>query len=122
MKLTVFGATGGTGEELVRQALAAGHEVTAVVRHPEALAIRDPHLTAAPGDILSPAWPGTGLSKADAVLSALGARQRKNPARVYSRGTAAVIEAMDKEGVRRFVGISAGPVAPDSAKPFMDRH
>lgn len=32
-----------------------------------------------------------------------------------------MIAAMDKEGVHRFVGISADPVAPDSAKPFMDR-
>ncbi len=30
MKLTVFGPTGATGEQIVRQALAAGHEVTAV--------------------------------------------------------------------------------------------
>ncbi|NED84001.1 NAD(P)H-binding protein, partial [Streptomyces sp. SID11233] len=34
MKLTVFGATGGVGGEAVRQALAAGHEVTAIVRDP----------------------------------------------------------------------------------------
>ena len=32
MKLTVFGATGGIGGQVVRQALAAGHEVTAVIR------------------------------------------------------------------------------------------
>jgi uncharacterized protein YbjT (DUF2867 family) len=37
MKLTVFGPTGSTGEQIVRQALAAGHEVTAVARRPEAI-------------------------------------------------------------------------------------
>ncbi len=31
MRLTVFGATGGVGREAVGQALAVGHEVTAVV-------------------------------------------------------------------------------------------
>ncbi|WP_157880486.1 NAD(P)H-binding protein, partial [Streptomyces katrae] len=37
MKITVFGATGGVGREVVRQGLAAGHEVTAVVRDPARL-------------------------------------------------------------------------------------
>ncbi|MGW4973647.1 NmrA family NAD(P)-binding protein, partial [Streptomyces albidoflavus] len=36
MRITVFGATGGVGGEVVRQALEAGHEVTAVVRDPAA--------------------------------------------------------------------------------------
>ena len=39
MRLTIFGATGGTGTGLVQQALAAGHEVTAVVRDPARLAV-----------------------------------------------------------------------------------
>ena len=34
MKLTVFGATGSTGVQVVEQALAAGHEIRAVVRDP----------------------------------------------------------------------------------------
>ncbi|MYV41329.1 NAD(P)H-binding protein, partial [Streptomyces sp. SID1328] len=39
MRLTVFGATGGVGGEIVRQALDAGHEVTAVVRDPARLTV-----------------------------------------------------------------------------------
>ncbi|MGC5411015.1 NAD(P)H-binding protein, partial [Streptomyces sp. DT225] len=39
MKLTVFGATGGIGQEIVRQAGAAGHEGTAVVRDPARLPV-----------------------------------------------------------------------------------
>ncbi len=37
MKIAVLGATGGTGVQVVIQALAAKHEVTAVVRNPENL-------------------------------------------------------------------------------------
>jgi NAD(P)-dependent dehydrogenase (short-subunit alcohol dehydrogenase family) len=37
MKLVVFGATGGVGREVVRQALEVGHTVTAVVRDPAKL-------------------------------------------------------------------------------------
>lgn len=39
MRLAVFGATGGTGRQLVEQALAQGHEVTAVVRDPARLPV-----------------------------------------------------------------------------------
>ena len=50
MKLTVLGATGGTGQELVRQAAAAGHDVTAVARR--AATVSDPSVRMAVGDIL----------------------------------------------------------------------
>ena len=40
MKLTVIAATGGIGREVLQQALAAGHDVTAVARHPERLSPR----------------------------------------------------------------------------------
>ena len=35
MKIVVLGATGGTGQGVLRQALVAGHEVTAIVRNPD---------------------------------------------------------------------------------------
>lgn len=40
LKLVVFGATGRTGKEVVKQALDKGHHVTAIVRTPEKLNIQ----------------------------------------------------------------------------------
>jgi putative NADH-flavin reductase len=45
MNLTVLGATGSTGTQLVEQALAAGHHVTALARSPEKLTITNPNLS-----------------------------------------------------------------------------
>src|SRR5215213_509494 len=60
MKLTVFGPTGATGEQIVRQALALGYEVATVVRRPEAVTLTDPHLRVVRGDVLDPASLGGG--------------------------------------------------------------
>jgi putative NADH-flavin reductase len=61
MKLVIFGPTGGTGEQLVQQALDAGHVVTAVARHPEAISLVHPRLDVLQGDVLDPVWPGSGI-------------------------------------------------------------
>ena len=92
MKLTVIGPTGATGEQIVRQVLASGYEVTTVARRPEAVALTDPHLRVVRGDVLDPASLGEGIVGADAVLSALGSRQANRPTTVYSTGTAAVLD------------------------------
>ena len=47
MKLTVVAATGGIGEQVLEQALAAGHEVTAVVRNPGRLPVTSARVVAA---------------------------------------------------------------------------
>lgn len=112
MKLTVFGATGGTGAELIRLGLAAGHEITAVARRPEAVSVTDERLTARAGDVTRPETLHEAVQGADAVLSALGSRQMGKPTTVYSDGTAAILAAMEKAGVRRLVCVSAAPVGP----------
>ena len=122
MKLTVFAATGGTGRQLLDQALAAGHDVTAVVRNPaklpaEVRAVTADLATAGPA-ALEPAVAG-----ADAVLSGLGPRSRAD-AGVASRGTLAIVEAMRATGVRRVVVVSAAPVATVASpgRPDPPRH
>ncbi|MFD5805984.1 NAD(P)-dependent oxidoreductase [Streptomyces sp. NPDC127020] len=110
MHLTVFGATGGTGRLVVEQALSAGHQVRAVVRTPGRLALDHENLHVLQADVFEPASLGPALDGADAVVSALGARDRKHTGRVCERGIGSVLTAMDKAGVRRIVAVSAQPV------------
>jgi putative NADH-flavin reductase len=74
MKLLVFGASGGTGRQLVEQALAQGHLVTAFVRNPAKLAITHPNLRISQGDTLRYGTIEPAVAGQDAVLSALGIR------------------------------------------------
>ncbi|MBF6423617.1 NAD(P)H-binding protein [Nocardia cyriacigeorgica] len=109
MRITVLGATGGVGRHIVGQAVAAGHDVTAVVRDPARL----PHepgerLRVFQGDALSADSLVDAVKGADAVLSGIGANGRRDPLRPASTSAAAVTEAMDAAGVRRLVVVSAG--------------
>ncbi|MER8040199.1 NAD(P)-dependent oxidoreductase [Streptomyces hydrogenans] len=113
MKLTVFGATGGIGREIVRQALAAGHEVTAVVRNPARLAVTGERLEVHRADLGDAEALRPAIAGRDAVLSGLGARSRADAATgIAARLTRPVLAAMDAEGVRRLVVVSAAPVGP----------
>ncbi|OEV10933.1 NAD(P)-dependent oxidoreductase [Streptomyces nanshensis] len=112
MRLTVFGATGGTGRQLVQQALDAGHQVTAVVRDPARLTVRNEEparLDVVTADVTDPAALAPAVAGRDAVLSALGAPSNK-AAGIASRGTRAMLAAMADGGVRRYIGVSAAPV------------
>ena len=102
MNLLIVGATGGTGRQLVSQALERGHRVTALVRkEPPGEARRG--LIALLGNVLDPSSLDRAARGQDAVLSALGHRQWFRPTRILSEGTRNLIEAMRRHGVRRFV-------------------
>ncbi|MFI7687951.1 NAD(P)-dependent oxidoreductase [Nonomuraea sp. NPDC049655] len=124
MKLTVFGAGGGVGRQLLVQSLAQGHDVTAVVRDPARLdglpvrVVPVADLTTAEAGDLRPAVEG-----ADAVLSALGPPNNA-AAGVASRGTKAILAAMEAAGARRLVVVSAAPVGttPSPGRPNPPRH
>ncbi|OAR24966.1 epimerase [Streptomyces sp. ERV7] len=123
MKLTVFGATGRIGTELVRQALAAGHQVTAVVRDPGRFAVTGAGLEVVRGDLASPDSLRPAVAGRDAVLSGLGANKRADAAAgITARLTGSIVKAMDAEGTRRLLAVSAGPVGPEAPHdPFLDR-
>ncbi|MEV5876844.1 NAD(P)H-binding protein [Streptomyces sp. NPDC052101] len=111
MNLTVFGATGGIGREIVRQALNAGHRVTAVVRDPARLDVTGDALEVVRADLADPEELRAAVRGRGAVLSGLGARSRKD-AGVATRLTRTVLRAMEAEDVQRLLVVSAGPVGP----------
>lgn len=113
MKLTVFGATGGIGGQVVRQALAAGHTVTAVVRDPARFTVEeDPalHVAAVP-DLTDVPLLTAALSGSDAAISGIGPRKPKDVT-VASSTTRAILTALTRSGVARFLAVSATPVGP----------
>ncbi|MEV6550759.1 NAD(P)H-binding protein [Streptomyces sp. NPDC051597] len=123
MKLTVFGATGRIGTELVRQALAGGHQVTAVVRDPARFTTTGTGLEVVRGDLSDPESLRPAVAGRDAVLSGLGANKRADAATgITARLTRSIVKAMDAEGTRRLLVVSAGPVGPEAPDdPFLDR-
>jgi putative NADH-flavin reductase len=122
MKLTIFAATGGIGWQALELAVAAGHDVTAVVRNPKKLsaAVRIVTADLAAAD---PAALKSAVEGADAVLSALGPRSPSD-AGVASHGTRAIVQAMKAAGVRRIVVVSAAPIGtvPSPGRPKPPKH
>ncbi|WP_432871065.1 NAD(P)-dependent oxidoreductase [Microbispora rosea] len=103
MRITVFGATRGTGRHFVRLALERGHEVEAVARKPEAVTDRHPNLTVRGGDVLAPET--IDVKGADAVVYVVGP-SGGGPTNLYSEGGRNVMDAMARQGVRRIVVVT----------------
>ena len=107
MKLAIFGATGNTGLELVKQALDQGHTVTAFVRDPARLAVEDERITFAVGDVFDPTSVADAIQGQDAVLCALGAGASLGKTTVRTTGTVNIIRGMQKHNVKRLMVVTA---------------
>jgi nucleoside-diphosphate-sugar epimerase len=102
-RVLIVGATGGTGRQLVTQALERGYDVTALARHPSAMHVTHERLRIVSGDVLDYASLESAVHAQDAVLCALGHKQYFRPARILSQGTDNLLRAMRAHGVRRLV-------------------
>jgi putative NADH-flavin reductase len=123
MRLTIFGATGGTGTCLAEQALAAGHEVTAVVRDPARLAVRpspaaDARLQVVTANPMDPAAIIPAVAGADAVLTAIGPRGT-GVTTVSQDSVRSIIAAMQKTGARRLLTVSGSIVSDEGESPYL---
>ena len=112
MNLTVLGAAGATGVPLVEQAIAAGHQVTALARSAGDLTLTNPNLHVVQGDATDRAVVSQAMKGADAVISVLGAR---GP--VMAEATRAVVAAAEQAGPDRILMLSSFAVARDRLKP-----
>lgn len=119
MKLVVMGATGGTGLEIVRQALERGHSITALVRSPERLKRFGDRISLKQGDLLDTTDLERVLQGRDAVLSGFGPRLpvSKADAHLLQRFAAALTTAMLHTGVKRVVVESVAFLFKDSLIP-----
>jgi putative NADH-flavin reductase len=106
MRVLVLGATGATGRHLLDQALARGHQVTALARNPAKLHRRSPDLTVVQGDVTDPLAVERAVTSQDAVLCALGSSTplKHDPALVAGVGN--LVGAMERLHLRRLVYLS----------------
>lgn len=119
MKLTILGATGATGTCLTGQALASGHEVTAIVRDPARLAVpAHQRLRTVTADVMDPASITPAIADADAVISAVGPRGT-GPTTVIQDSVRSIIQAMQKAGTRRLLEVSGSVVTDDGESPYL---
>jgi uncharacterized protein YbjT (DUF2867 family) len=106
MNLVVFGASGGIGRELVKQALGHAHTVRAFVRSPDRLKVIHHRLEVVRGDVLDRQAVTAAVAGQDAVLCALGMYER-TPNTLLSDGVRNVLAAMKKQKVKRLLFVSS---------------
>ena len=112
MNLTILGAAGATGTQLVEQALAAGHQVTALARSGQKVTITHANLHVVEGDATDRAVVSQAVKGNDAVISVLGAR---GP--VIAEASRAIMAAAKQGGPDRIVMLSSFAVACDRLTP-----
>lgn len=118
MRITVLGATGGTGQQIVRQALSQGHEVTAVVRR--AAGLTAPGAQVIVADVLDPAALEAAVAGRDAVISALGQRPKVTEP-ICAPGAGSIIKAMRSTGASRLLVVTAAGHVTDDHDGFLLR-
>jgi putative NADH-flavin reductase len=107
MRITLFGANGGTGRLLTGQALDAGHTVVAVTRRPAEFPLVHPRLVVAEADAYDQVAVASAIAGADAVLSSLGVPYTRKQITIYSDGIASIVAGMQRHDVQRVVAVSS---------------
>jgi nucleoside-diphosphate-sugar epimerase len=121
MHITIFGATGRTGQHLVEQALARGHTVIAFSRSPDKLKVNSKDIQVVQGDVQNSNKVEEAVAGAEAVLSVLGPTENK-PTYAVSKGTQNILSAMQKHGVDRLIlSAGAGVGDPKDEPKFFNR-
>lgn len=120
MKIVVFGASRGVGLQVVKQALEAGHLVTAFVRSPETFEVKHPNLIVFPGNAMDAAAVENAIAAQEAVISTLGATRPPAPHMLRTSGRN-IVAGMKKHSVRRLVSTTGAGVRPPEDQPkFVD--
>ncbi|GLQ97220.1 NAD(P)-dependent oxidoreductase [Dyella mobilis] len=104
MKLVLFGATGHIGHAILDEALARGHDVTAVVREASRLAQQHERLHVVVGDLAQPASWLAAAKGANAVIAAVSAR-RNGHEETLPDAAKTLLETLPGAGVKRLLWV-----------------
>ena len=107
MKLLILGATGGTGQQLVIQALEQNHQVSVLIRDPQKFKLTHDRLEIIRGNVLDQLLLTKTVEGKDAVLSALGVGKSLKSRDLISNAAKILIQAMNAKNVKRLIFISA---------------
>jgi putative NADH-flavin reductase len=120
VKITIFGANGGIGRLLVKQALNNGYYVRAYVRNPSKLYLNHPNLETIQGELHDYDKILYAISGVNAVISTLGPPlKRKYDDFSVLEGHENIIKAMETENIKRFITIATPSVRSAEDKPSL---
>ena len=106
-KILVLGATGGTGQQVIVQALQQGHDVTALVRVPQRLTITRDRLRVITGSLTDEQALTDAVRGQAAVISTLGVRRSFTSGGLIAQSMPRIVRAMQDHGVLRLIFTSA---------------
>ncbi|MCC5622708.1 NAD(P)-dependent oxidoreductase [Nostoc sp. CHAB 5715] len=115
MKLLIFGASGRTGREIVKQALEQNHKITAFVRNPDKFDIKHDNLRITLGDVTNYEQVERAVEGHDGALCALSSNNLLTKVPSLTHGIHHILQAMEKMNVRRFIYESALGVGDSAA-------
>jgi putative NADH-flavin reductase len=120
MRIALFGATGDLGKELLNQGLREGHAIQAFVRNPDKLNTKHDLLEIVPTDVIKDSFDSLAAKIADndLVISALGTGMNPGITKVYSEGTAKIVQAMQQAKIKRFITVSSCGTDPTLDEPW----
>ena len=108
MKVTIFGATGFSGQAILAEALQQKHEVTILVRDASKVQIKHKNLTIVEGNALDAQTVASVLHQKDAVIQCLGVGGKGDgkPTTFISDATKIIVDEMQKQNIKRLIAMS----------------
>ena len=108
MKVTIFGATGFSGQAILADSIKQGHEVTILVRDASKIPIKHNNLTVVEGNVLDPLTVASVLHHQEAVIQCLGVSGKGDgkPTTFISDATKVIVDEMQKQQIKRLIAMS----------------
>ena len=108
MKVSIFGATGFSGQAILAEALKQGHEVTILVRDASKVQIKHKNLKIVEGNVLDLQTVASVLHHQETVIQCLGVGGKGDgkPTSFISDATKVIVDEMQKQQIKRLIAMS----------------